>query len=52
MENLDEEEARVKNLHNKLKKSYHHRSDLEREKSISLDADLNEKEYWVKKMNY
>ncbi len=44
MENLDEEEARVKNLHNKLKKNLITiDSDLEREKSISLDADLNEK---------
>ena len=44
MENLDEEEARVKNLNNKLKKNLITiDSDLEREKSISLDADLNEK---------
>ena len=44
MENLDEEEARVKNLQNKLKRSLITiDSDLEREKSISLDADLNEK---------
>ncbi len=42
--NLDEEEARVKSLQDKLEKSIKTiESDLEREKSISLDADLNEK---------
>ena len=42
--NLVEEEARVKSLQDKLEKSIKTvNSDLEREKSISLDADLNEK---------
>ena len=42
--NLVEEEARVKSLQEKLEKSIKTiESDLEREKSISLDADLNEK---------
>tara|TARA_B100001057_G_scaffold367480_1_gene370833 strand:- start:758 stop:3202 length:2445 start_codon:yes stop_codon:yes gene_type:complete len=41
---LTEEEARVKLLQEKLEKSIKTiESDLEREKSISLDADLNEK---------
>ena len=44
MTNLIEEEARVKALQEKLEKSIKTvESDLEREKSISLDADLNEK---------
>ena len=44
MSNLVEEEARVKSIQEKLKKSIKTiESDLEREKSISLDADLNEK---------
>ncbi len=44
MSNLVEEEARVKTLKEKLEKSIKTvESDLEREKSISLDADLNEK---------
>ena len=44
MSNLTEEEARVKSLQEKLEKSIQTiESDLEREKSISLDADLNEK---------
>tara|TARA_B100000963_G_scaffold235146_1_gene205517 strand:- start:194 stop:2638 length:2445 start_codon:yes stop_codon:yes gene_type:complete len=44
MSNLVEEEVRVKTLHEKLEKSIRTiESDLEREKSISLDADLNEK---------
>ena len=44
MNNLIEEEARVKSLQEKLEKSIKTvESDLEREKSISLDADLNEK---------
>ncbi|MDC0472637.1 AAA family ATPase [Pelagibacteraceae bacterium] len=44
MSNLDEEETRVKGLSIKLQKSMETiQSDLEREKSISLDADLNEK---------
>ena len=44
MSNLDEEEARIKNLQIKLQKSLETlESDLEREKSISLDASLNEK---------
>jgi chromosome segregation protein len=44
MSNLVEEEVRVKSLQEKLEKSIKTiESDLEREKSISLDADLNEK---------
>ncbi len=44
MAGLDEEEARVKSLQEKLEKSIKTvESDLEREKSISLDANLNEK---------
>jgi chromosome segregation protein len=44
MANLDEEEFRVKNLQVKLQKSLETLdSDLQREKSISLDASLNEK---------
>ena len=44
MTNLEEEESRVKSLQEKLEKSIKTiESDLEREKSISLDADLNEK---------
>ena len=44
MSNLEEEEARVKSLQGKLEKSIKTiESDLERERSISLDADINEK---------
>ena len=44
MSSLIEEEARVKSLQEKLEKSIKTiTSDLEREKSISLDASLNEK---------
>ncbi len=44
MTSLIEEEARVKSLQEKLEKSIKTiESDLEREKSISLDANLNEK---------
>ena len=44
MTNLIEEEKRVKTLQDKLDKSIKTvESDLEREKSIALDADLNEK---------
>ncbi|MDC1093225.1 AAA family ATPase [Pelagibacteraceae bacterium] len=44
MVNLVEEEYRVKSLQEKLEKSIKTiESDLERERSISLDADLNEK---------
>ena len=44
MANLVEEESRVKSLQEKLEKSIKTiESDLERERSISLDADLNEK---------
>ena len=44
MDNLIEEESRVKSLQEKLEKSIKTiESDLERERSISLDADLNEK---------
>jgi chromosome segregation protein len=60
MSNLVDEEARVKSLQEKLEKSIKTiESDLEREKSISLDADLNEKriskekeELLKQKMNY
>ena len=44
VKNLQEEEERVKNLNNKLLNNIKTiDSDLEREKSISLDASLNEK---------
>ena len=44
MTNLVQEEARVKSLQDKLEKSIKTvESDLEREKSISLDANLNDK---------
>jgi chromosome segregation protein len=44
MTNLDEEESRVKSLQEKLEKSLKTiESDLDRERSISLDASLNEK---------
>ena len=44
MTSLIEEEARVKSLQEKLEKSIKTlESDLEREKSISLDAEFNEK---------
>jgi chromosome segregation protein len=44
MANLVEEESRVKSLQDKLEKSIKTiESDLERERSIFLDADLNEK---------
>ena len=44
MTSLVEEEARIKSLQEKLEKSVKIvESDLEREKSISLDAELNEK---------
>ena len=44
MSNLIEEESRVKSLQEKLEKSIKTiESDLEREKSISLDAEFNEK---------
>ncbi len=44
MSSLIDEEVRVKSLQEKLEKSIKTiESDLEREKSISLDADLNEK---------
>ena len=44
MSSLDEEESRVKSLQVKLEKSIKTiESDLERERSISLDASLNEK---------
>ena len=44
MTSLDEEEARVKSLQVKLEKSIKTiESDLERERSISLDAELNQK---------
>ena len=44
MANLDEEESRIKNLQIKLQNSLETLdSDLQRERSISLDASLNEK---------
>tara|TARA_B100001250_G_scaffold397146_1_gene403951 strand:+ start:83 stop:2527 length:2445 start_codon:yes stop_codon:yes gene_type:complete len=44
MKNLEDEELRFKNLQTKLQKSMNTiETDLEREKSISLDASLNEK---------
>jgi chromosome segregation protein len=44
MSNLEEEESRVKSLQEKLEKSIKTvESDLDRERSISLDANLNEK---------
>ena len=44
MESLVQEESRVKNLEIKLQKSLQTiESDLERERSISLDATLNQK---------
>ena len=44
MSNLVEEESRVKSLQEKLEKSIKTiESDLDRERSISLDSDLNEK---------
>ena len=46
MTNLEEEEKRIKKLSLKLENSLETiDSDLEREKSISLDASLNEKEF-------
>ena len=52
MSGLVEEEERVKSLQGKLEKSLKTiESDLEREKSISLDAELNEKEFPKKKKN-
>jgi chromosome segregation protein len=48
--NLDEEESRIKNLQIKLQNSLDTLdSDLEREKSISLDASLNEKRIFEEK---
>jgi len=50
MSNLDEEESRIKNLQIKLQNSLDTLdSDLEREKSISLDASLNEKRIYEEK---
>ena len=50
MSNLDEEESRIKNLQVKLQNSIETlNSDLEREKSISLDASLNEKRIFEEK---
>ena len=44
MTNLEQEETRVKNINNRLLKSLKTLdSDLEREKSISMDSNLNEK---------
>ena len=53
MANLIEEEARVKSLQDKLEKSIKTvESDLEREKSISIDASLNEKESLKRKRSF
>ncbi len=50
MTNLEEEEARVKNLQIKLQKSLETLdSDITREKSISLDASINEKRIFEEK---
>jgi chromosome segregation protein len=50
MSNLDEEESRIKNLQIKLQNSLDTLdSDLEREKSISLDASLNGKRIYEEK---
>ena len=50
MSSLDEEESRIKNLQIKLQNSLETLdSDLEREKSISLDAALNEKRIFEEK---
>ena len=50
MSNLEEEESRIKNLQIKLQNSLDTLdSDLEREKSISLDASLNEKRIFEEK---
>ena len=50
IENLVEEEARVKSLQEKLEKSIKTiESDLERENSIYLDAELNEKRVYKEK---
>ena len=50
MTNLVEEESRVKSLQEKLEKSIKTiESDLERERSISLDAHLNEKRILMEK---
>ena len=50
MTNLSEEESRIKNLQIKLQGSLETlESDLQREKSISLDASLNEKRIIVEK---
>ena len=44
LSNLDQEENRIRNIQEKLKKSRSEiESDLEREKSITLDSSLNEK---------
>jgi len=50
MSNLDEQESRIKSLQIKLQNSLETLdSDLEREKSISLDASLNEKRIFEEK---
>jgi len=50
MSNLDEQESRIKSLQVKLQNSLETLdSDLEREKSISLDASLNEKRIFEEK---
>jgi len=50
MENLEEEETRVKNLQIKLQKSIETLdSDIAREKSISLDSSINEKRIFEEK---
>ena len=53
MSNLEEEEARVKSLQGKLEKSIKTiESDLERERSISLDADINEKGFQKRRKSF
>ena len=52
MVKLEEEEERVKTLNAKLKNSIDTIvADLDRERSIALDASVNEKEYCKKKTN-
>ena len=52
MANLNEEEQRIRSLHIKLQKSLETLdSDTEREKSISMDASLNEKRIFEEKNN-
>ena len=53
LDNLVLEENRIKSLQEKLRKSLNEiDSDFEKEKSITLDATLNEKRVLKKKKNY